>query len=115
MKLSAALYLLALLAAGGAAAAELDRSDNAMEPEIDACRASGLIALKETSPNVKDVALDMDSMRVIKMDKKIGSTEVKAIVLGDVQIEKTKSSKGKGLVCIIGDKGKVLLSFFTDQ
>ena len=35
-------------------------------PELDACRASGLIALKERSSAVKDVSLDLDSMRVIK-------------------------------------------------
>ena len=37
-------------------------------PEIDACRASGLIALKERTPAVKDVNLDLDSVRVVKVN-----------------------------------------------
>ena len=40
----------------------------APEPELDACRASGLIALKEKSPAVKDVSLDLDTMRVHKSE-----------------------------------------------
>lgn len=84
-------------------------------PEVDVCRASGLIALKEQSPGVTDVNLDLDSIRVVKMDKKIEDVEIKAIVLGDAYVEKRKSSKPKNLICIIGNKGKVLLTLFSDQ
>jgi hypothetical protein len=84
-------------------------------PEIDACRASGLIALKERSPAIKDVTLDLDSVRVVKMSSKIANVEIKAIVLGEVNIEKKKSSKPQDLICILGDKGKVLLTIFSDK
>ena len=77
-------------------------SENADAPEIDACRASGLIALKERSPTIKDVERDLDSVRVIKMN-----------VLGEASIEKKKSSKAKNLICILGEKGKVLLTVST--
>jgi hypothetical protein len=50
-----------------AAYSQTSASENADAPEIDACRASGLIALKERSPTIKDVELDLDSVRVIKM------------------------------------------------
>jgi hypothetical protein len=57
-------------------------------PEIEACRASGLIALKERSAAVKDVSLDLDSVRLIKVNSKIENIDIKAIVLGDANIEK---------------------------
>ena len=85
-------------------------------PEIDACTASGLIALKERSPAIKDVTLDLDSVRVVKMkSSKIANVEIKAIVLGEVNIEKKKSSKPQDLICILGEKGKVLLTIFSDK
>ena len=95
-----------------AAYSQTAASENADAPEIDACRASGLIALKERSPTIKDVELDLDSVRVIKMNSKIGDVDVKAMVLGEASIEKKKSSK---VICILGVKGKVLLTVFSDQ
>ena len=84
-------------------------------PEVDACRASGLIALKEEMRGVTDVSLDLDSVRVVRMDKKIENVEIKAIVLGDAYVEKRKIHKPKNLICIVGNKGKVLLTSFSDQ
>jgi hypothetical protein len=102
-------------ALASASAQETQKSSNPDAPEVDACRAAGLIALKETAPAIKDVAVDPDSVRVYKMDKKIGDEPVRAVVIGDVSIEKTKSSKPRSLVCIVGDKGKVLVTYFTAQ
>ena len=84
-------------------------------PEIDACRATGLIALKQRSPTTTDVTLDLDSVRVVKMNSKIENVEIKAIVLAEAYVEKQKSGKSKNLICILGDKGKVLLTVFSDQ
>jgi hypothetical protein len=36
-----------------------------LSPEADACKASGLIALKQKSPQVKDIQIDLDSAKVI--------------------------------------------------
>ena len=91
------------------------KSTNPDTPEVDACRAAGLIALKEATPAIKDVAIDPDSIRLFRMDKKIGEEAVKAIVVGEVTIERTKTSKPRSLVCIVGDKGKVLVTYFTSQ
>jgi hypothetical protein len=98
-----------------AAYSQTAASENVDAPEIDACRASGLIALKERSPTIKDVELDLDSVRVIKMNSKIGDVDIKAMVLGEASIEKKTSSKAKNLICILGEKGKVLLAVFSDQ
>ena len=107
----------AILTAGMAAAVaqEQQKSPNPDTPEVDACRASGLIALKETAPTTKDVSIDPDSVRIFKMDKTIGGEPIRAVVVSEVSIEKTKSSKPRSLVCIVGEKGKVLVSYFTTQ
>jgi len=98
-----------------AAYAQTAASENADAPDIDACRASDLIALKEHSPTIKDVEMDLDSVRVIKMNSKIGDVDIKAMVLGEASIERKQSSKAKNLICILGEKGKVLLTVFSDQ
>jgi hypothetical protein len=103
----------ALLSGGMAAAQEQQQSTNPSTPEVDACRASGLIALKETAPGIKDVAINPDSVQIFKMEKKIGDEPIRAVVIGEVSIEKAKSSKPRSLVCIVGDKGKVLVTYFT--
>ena len=97
-----------------AAYSQTAASEKVDAPEIGACRASGLIALKERSPTIKDVELE-DSVRVIKMNSKIGDVDIKAMVLGEASIEKKTSSKAKSLICILGEKGKVLLTVFSDQ
>ena len=56
-----ALTLIILLIAGPALAETLS-------PEADACKASGLLALKQKFPQVKDVLIDLDSAKVIKAD-----------------------------------------------
>ena len=104
-----------LLSSGGLLAQETQKSPNPELPELDACRAAGLISLKEATPTVRDVAIDPDSVRVFKMDKKIGEEPVRAVVVGDVSIERQKASKPRSLVCIVGDKGKVLVTYFTTQ
>ena len=102
------LGLLASLAAGAAVAETLS-------PEADACKASGLIALKQKYPQVKDVVVDLDSARIIKADTKMEDVPIKTVVIGDAYIERTKTTKPQTLVCVIGDKGKVLLTLFTDR
>ena len=102
------LVLLTLAVAGPSLAETLS-------PEADACKASGLIALKQKYPQVKDVLVDLDSARIIKADAKIEDTPIRTVVIGDAYIERTKTTKPQTLVCVIGEKGKVLLTLFTDR
>lgn len=106
----------AVLPAGGASAQETTGSGaGATQPEIDACRASGLIALRQKSATVKDVSFDSDTLRVIKVNSAIEDVLVKAVVVGDAYIERKSSDKAQTFVCIVGDKGKVLLTIFSNQ
>jgi hypothetical protein len=83
--------------------------------EADACKASGLLALKQRFPQVKDVLIDLDSAKIIKADTTIENVPIKTVVIGDAYVERTKTTKPQTLVCVIGDKGKVLLTLFSDK
>ena len=55
--------------------------------ELEACRATGLIALRERNPAIKDVSLDMDSMTVAKANTKVEDTPIRTIIVGDAYLE----------------------------
>jgi hypothetical protein len=85
------------------------------DPNIQACRSTGLIALQQTTPSIKELIFDMESLAISKADTKVGDTAVKEVIMGDAYFEKKQAGKGHRFVCLIGDKGKVLLTFFTSQ
>ena len=84
-------------------------------PELEDCRTTGLIALKDRSPTITDVLIDPDAVTVAKADTKVEDTPVKGVIMGDAYLEKNKTEKPYRFVCLIGEKGKVLLTFFTQQ
>jgi hypothetical protein len=84
-------------------------------PELEACRTTGLIALRERTPSIKDVTFDVDGMTVAKANTKVEDTPVKTIIIGDAYLEKGKKDTRRTFLCLIGEKGKVLLTFFTDK
>ena len=104
-------FPLILLAALAATSAEAETPS----PEVDACKASGLIALKQKFPQVKDVQIDLDSTRVINADSRIEDVPVKTAVIAEAYVERGKKEKPQTLVSIIGEKGKVLMTLFSDK
>jgi hypothetical protein len=96
-------------------AAILPSSAQVANPELDACRSTGLLALRERNPSIKDVSFDVDGMTVAKANTKVENTLVKTIVIGDAYLEKGKQDTRRTFLCLIGEKGKVLLTFFTDK
>ena len=84
-------------------------------PELEACRTTGLLALREKNPAIKDISLDADSMTVAKANTKVEDTPIRTIVIGDAYLEKGKQDTRRTFLCLIGEKGKVLLTFFTDK
>jgi len=79
-----------------------------LSPEADACKASGLIALKQRSPQVKDIEIDLDSAKIINADTKIEDVPIKTVVIGEAYIERAKSAKPQTFVCIIGASDALL-------
>ena len=97
-----------MLTLGGGALAQADT-------EAEVCRTTGLLALKERNPAIKDVSLDLDSMTVAKANTKVEDTPIKTIVIGDAYLEKGKKETPRTFLCLIGENGKVMLTFFTEK
>jgi hypothetical protein len=85
------------------------------DPAVDACRASGLIALKQHSASVKDLIFDMETLLVSKANTSVEDVPVRTVMMGEAYLEKKGIGKPQRFVCLIGDKGKVLLTFFMTQ
>jgi hypothetical protein len=99
-----------ILIAAASGAGNTQTTDN---PEIAACKATGILALNEKSPTVRDMVLDMDTIVVSKANTEIEGIPIKTVVMGDVYLEKKGTGKAQHFLCLIGDKGKVLLTFFA--
>jgi hypothetical protein len=96
----------------GSAIAETKHSSGQEFPAHD---PSGLVALEEGSPAIKDLTFDIDGLAVSKAETKLEDTPVKMVIMGDAYLQREKSDKPDRFVCLIGEKGKVLLTFFTEQ
>lgn len=83
--------------------------------EVEACRLSGLTAIKERSPSLDQITLDMESLAVSKANTNVGDTPIKMVVMGDAYLQRNKTDKPNRFVCLLSDKGKVVLTFFTEQ
>ncbi len=83
--------------------------------EVDACRLAGLVALKERSPAIKDLTFDIDGLAISKAETKVEDTPIRMVIMGDAYLQREKTDKPNRFVCLIGEKGKVLLTFFTEQ
>ena len=59
-------------------------------PELETCRSTGLMALRERDPSIKDITFDVDGMTVAKASTKVEDTPIKTVVIGDVYLEKGK-------------------------
>jgi hypothetical protein len=88
--LAPAVLLLAAVPCSGAAQAQTPN-----DPEIAACKATGLVALKERSPSVKDIILDMDTITVSNANTKIEDTPVRTIIMGEVYLERKETGKSQ--------------------
>ena len=83
--------------------------------EGEARRLSGLVALKERSSAIKDPTFDIDGLVISKAETKVEDTPVRMVIMGDAYLQREKTDKPNRFVCLIGEKGKVLLTFFTEQ
>jgi hypothetical protein len=83
----------------------------------DACRATGLLALQQRSSEVTDLLLDMESLAVSEAETQVEDVAIRTVVLGEAYIRRGKEepTKPNRFVCLIGEKGKVLLTFFTSK
>ena len=90
-------------------------AQNPNDPTIEACRTTGLIALKEQSPPLRDLVFDIESLAVSKANTRVEDIRVRTVILGEAYLERNEPGGAYRFVCLIGEKGKVLLTFFTEQ
>ena len=84
------------------------------DPAVTACNSTGLVALQGQSSEITGLVFDAESLAVSAADTKVEDVSVKTVILGEAYIErKGMAGKADRFVCLIGDKGKVLLTFFT--
>jgi hypothetical protein len=83
--------------------------------EVEACRLSGLAALKERSPSLEHLTFDMESLAISKAATRVEDTPIRMVVMGEAYLQREKSDKPNRFVCLVSDKGKVVLTFFTEQ
>lgn len=84
------------------------------DPAVTACKSTGLVALQEHSADITGLVLDPESLAITAADTKVEDVPVKTVILGEAYIERNKTAgKADRFVCLLGEKGKVLLTFFT--
>jgi hypothetical protein len=52
------------------------------DPAIEACRMTGLMALKERSPSLKDLIFDMETLAVSKANTTVEDIPVRTVIYG---------------------------------
>lgn len=90
-------------------------AQNPDDPAIEVCRTTGLMALRERSPSLKNLIFDMELLTVSKANTTIEDIPVRTVIMGEAYLERKETDKSQRFVCLIGEKGKVLLTFFTAQ
>ncbi|WP_454684770.1 hypothetical protein [Ancylobacter moscoviensis] len=94
----------------------------AQSPDVDpdmqrvaACKAEALKKLKQRSPSVDDIHIDIDGLTIAQADAKLGDTPVKGVIMGEAYIQRDRSDSANRFLCLTGEKGEVLFTFFTER
>ncbi len=97
-------------------------NDKAAEPDVVndttlvmACKQKALGILKNRSPSVEDIFIDMDGLTVAQADTMVGNTKVIGVMMGEAYIQRDKTDKVHRFLCLTGEGGKVLMTFFTER
>ena len=88
----------------------------AEDPAVTACKLTGLAALQQISAEIRDLILDQESLAISAADTKVEDVPIKTVILGQAYIKRGETTgKPDRFVCLIGEKSKVLLTFFTSK
>jgi hypothetical protein len=74
-----------------------------------------LAALKERSRSIEHLTFDIRSLAVSKVDTKVEDTPIRMVIMGETYVQRETSDKPNRFVCLVSDKSKVVLTFFTEQ
>ncbi len=81
--------------------------------EVASCKAVALQRLAASEPEIKDIYIDEDGATIATAEVKVEDVPVTRIIMGEAYLRTDKSDKPRRFLCLIGEKGKVLLTFFT--
>ncbi|TCT04187.1 hypothetical protein [Aquabacter spiritensis] len=101
--------------AAAAAAAKVEADGKAETDLVLACKQRALSLLKQRSPSIEDIFIDMDGITVAKADLAVEDTKITMVVMGEAYIQRDQSDKVHRFLCLAGEGGKVLLTFFTQR
>lgn len=83
--------------------------------EVEICRIAGLAALKKKNPEIDQLIFDTETLAISNADTKVEDTPVKMVIMGESYIREDRKDKPNRFVCLLGEKDKPLLTFFTQQ
>jgi len=89
------------------------KSEKPATPEIATCKTAALQALHAKEPEIKDIYIDEDAATVAVSESKIEDIPVTRIVMAEAYLRTDRSDKPRRFLCLLGEKNKVLLTFFT--
>lgn len=115
MKMIVTVVTLSLLLAAPLGAQTAPPVNNASSAELTVCKATALIALSKNDASIKDIFIDEDGLTNVAANTKVEDTPVTRIVMGEAYLQTNKQDKPRRFLCLIGEKGKVLLTFFTSH
>jgi hypothetical protein len=110
-----------MIIAGALACCAHSAAGQSTDPAVEACRSTGLLALQQRSNDVTDLIFDMDSLAVTDADTAVETVPIKKVLLGEAYLKRgaraapDKTGAPDRFVCLIGDKGRVVLTFFTSK
>ncbi len=90
-------------------------AEKPVQPTVATCKAAALQTLSAREPEIKDIYIDEDGATVAVADTRIEDTPVTRIVMAEAYLRTDRSDKPRRFLCLLGEKNKVLLTFFTSR
>jgi hypothetical protein len=115
MKMIACALAISILFATPIASQTAPPANNPSSAELTACKATALIALSKNDASIKDIFIDEDGLTNVAASTKVEDTPVTRIIMGEAYLQTNKQDKPRRFLCLIGEKGKVLLTYFTSH
>lgn len=111
----AALALIAVLSAPAVAQDTPVKSEKPASQEVAICKAAALSTLSAREPEIKDIYVDEDGATIAVAETKIEEIPVTRIIMGEAYLRTDRTDKPRRFLCLLGEKNKVLLTFFTQR
>jgi len=90
-------------------------SEKPASPEVAICKAAALTTLSAREPEIKDIYVDEDGASIAVAETKVEDTPITRIIMSEAYLRTDRSDKPRRFLCLLGEKNKVLLTFFTSK